>query len=335
MSTCSQMKRRMLSVHYGSGRLQPLVVLTVVLMISLCVTAECSAQDAKKKSPATTKTLVTKDGWPIRITYYESQQGKNASVVVLLHSKGGNQLVWQNGFAKALQNQGHAVITVDLRKHGKSKLPKAGGVGNDKKKGKKGKKTKKTGGDLNRSDYQRMVTQDLERVKKFIYTEHQKQNLNMRKLAIVAAEMSTPIAVNYALVDWLKKPYDDSSNPLFRTPRGQDVRALVLLSPEPSCPGVSTAKPIKALKNLNVAFLLCVGTNDKLHKRRAETLFKQLGGENQPAKKKRIYLKQYDVKLRGTDLIGKKIGTEPFIFAFLDQHLKQRQIAWRNRKSKL
>ncbi len=333
VQTISLMNRSMLSNPFGFCCLQ--LSAFVALVVVVCIQPECAAQESKKETePTTTKTLLAKDKWPIRITYYKSQAGKDAPVVVLLHSIGGNQLVWHNGFAEALQQQGYAVITFDFRKHGKSRPPKVSGDGKRTLRAKSD-KAKKAGQDLKKNDYERMVHFDLEAVKKFIYDQHQARNLNMRKLAIIATEMSTPIAVSFAWRDWLKKPYDDNPNPLFGTPRGQDVQALVLLSPTTSCPGVSTTQPIKFLRQRKISFLICVGSKDHLYRKTSKKLYKQLGGENQQEGKERVYLREYSVSLRGADLIGKNIKTEPFIFAFLDRHLKQRKIPWRDRKSPL
>src|SRR6185295_10309173 len=78
----------------------------------------------KKDKPVDDKTILSPaGGWPLRLTYYKSTEGKDASVVVLLHSKGESRLVWTapKGFAEQLNSKGFAVVAVDLRKHGQSK----------------------------------------------------------------------------------------------------------------------------------------------------------------------------------------------------------------------
>ena len=84
--------------------------------------AEVSAQAPGKR----TETLTTADGWSIPITYYESSEGKDASVVILLQGENENQLVWEkNGLAKQLQAKNFAVVTCDMRKHGDAKSGRA------------------------------------------------------------------------------------------------------------------------------------------------------------------------------------------------------------------
>ena len=215
------------------------------LAIGLClswllVTGERLPAQAKKKKPLAGPedvTFRTKDQKLLAGTYYASNQGKEAPVVVLLHMKGGNRLVWRI-LAPKLQQQGFAVITVDLRGHGQSK---GGSSTTAKKKAtkkkSKGKSKRRNVEDVNLrpQDYHAMVRLDLEAVKKFIYEQHQEQKLNMRKMGIVAAGMSSAVAVNFAARDWNKEPYEDGLGSA-RTPRGQDVRALVLLSPQPAGP---------------------------------------------------------------------------------------------------
>jgi len=294
-------------------------------------TAELMAQEASAVDKED-KTLRTRDGWPIHVTYYPSHRKQDASVVVLLHMKGGNRLVWtrKGGFAEALQKQGHAVIAVDLRKHGQSKKPALGAAGKKKSRGKKG------GADaLTRFDYARMVNGDLEAVKRFIYEEHQARKLNMRKLAIVGSGMSAPVAIHYTALDWQKKPHPDAPTLEARTPRGQDVQALVLLSPELNLPGMPTTRAVRFIRP-RVAFLICVGnsgTSARVPLRDARKLYKQLSPVKDPEKKTK-WINELDVPLQGTNLIGKSVGTEKLLISFLDRYIGKLNVSWRNRQSR-
>ncbi len=316
------------------GHRRRAVVWGIAALASLVLTAAAAPVQAQGTvAVVEKKTLTASDGWPIHITYYQSGEGKESGVVILLHQRGGNRLVWDTGFAKRLQDEGYAVITVDLRKHGESKSPTAAEPGVD--------TGSKRGGDANelsRIDYFQMAAADLEAVKDFLYKEHQAQKLNMRKTAIIAPEMSAPVAMNFAWKDWFKKPYDDAPTFAARTPRGQDIRAMVLLSPEDVVPGLSTGKPLLDLRNpaFGIAFLFCYGTKDRADRGGSRKMYQKVAGI--PQNKDRTYLKSYNYKLRGTELIGKKIRVEEHILAFLDKHLKQLNgptDVWRDRESKL
>ena len=48
-----------------------------------------------------------------------------------------------------------------------------------------------------------------------------------------------------------------------------------------------------------------------------------------------MYLKDYSTKLRGTDMLGRRLNVETNIINFLDKHLKKLPDAWQTRKSRL
>ena len=295
-------------------------VFSALALVMVCGTTVVWAQGAK---PATSQdqSLTTKDGAEIKITYFKSQAGQDAPVVVMLHGKGSNRLVWK-GYAEALQKVDFAVVTVDLRGHGESVSP-----------GDSGKKTDST---PKARDYALMIAGDMEAVKKFLYEEHQKKELNMNKLAIVAADMSTPVAIAYTELDWEKVPYDDAPTLALRTPRGQDVQALILLSPEVSAPGLVVTKSLNVLRNLGRPVLVCVGSKNGSDLSAAKKTYDQLSPKEPKEESLRyVYLEQYDTKFRGTDLIGKGFKVEQHMYNFLVKHLKEHKSEWRDRQSKL
>jgi hypothetical protein len=358
-------------VRYGACRRSVLSLLSLMVAGVLLAGHFAFAQenkDGKKEKPVDEKTVYsTADGWPLKLTYYKSTEGKDAAVVILLHPKNESRMVWtaKDGFAEMLHKRGFAVIALDLRKHGQSK-DKDGTSEEETKKSTtpaadKDKAAKKAAGgsELKPADNVAMIG-DVEAVKKMIYEEHQKGHLNMRKTAVVAPVMSAPIAVTFAANDWAKKPYDDASTPAARTPRGQDVQALVLLSPDSNLPGVVPHQAATALKSLPISSLVVVGKNDPADKEQAKKLFQQLGGD--PAKsgaakkvdakkekgkekeaegkeeKQRHYFIQLDAKLRGTDLLGKKLGLEDAMAGFLKENLQDLKgpfYEWRDRQSRL
>lgn len=335
----------------------------VVVGMVLCASWQVSAQDDKKEKPVESKTLQAADGWPLKITYYRSSEGKEAAAVILLHGKNENRLVWtgpkgSEGFAESLHKKGFAVITVDLRKHGQSKPGEEDSEPTAVKKDKAAKKS--SGSELKPGDYQAMVA-DMETIKKFIYEEHQKGHLNMRKTAIVAPGMSAAIAVVFATNDWAKTPYDDAPTLAARTPRGQDVQALVLLSPETNLPGVLSLQVAGGLKATPLASLVVVSKGDTQDKDQSKKLFAQLGGdtsktaapkkaepkkakekdkekEAEKEKEERHFFVELPGKLRGTELLGKRLGIEDAMLNFLKDHAQDRKGAayeWRDRQSRL
>lgn len=304
------------------------VMALAVSLACLAATNDGWAQ-AKKKANFEDKVLTTKDGVRINITYFPSAAGKNAPVAILLHGKGGNRVAWHTGvgqipgFAPALQTNDFAVVTVDLRGHGQNIASDGAAAANKKSDTQK----------LTARDYQAMVAGDMEAVKKFLFEEHQKEMLNMNKLAIVATDFSTAVALNYTELDWSKEPYDDAAVPAQRTPRGQDVRALVLISPDGTVPGLATNQAVARIRALQMPVMIGVGNKDSLDRNAAKKLSDLIAPK--ALDKPHVFFETYESKLRGLDLLNKNVGLEKQMYTFLDEHVKKTPGEWRNRKSPL
>ncbi len=301
-------------------------VFTFVSMTFLA-TSVLFAQTKETKGPPKPEeiTLTAQGGWPISITYYESSNAADSPVVVLLHGKGGSKRAWDHQFAPILQQNGYAVVSVDFRKHGKSQLTATETGGNKNQKADANAK-------LSSLDYKGMIALDMEAVWSFLYEEHQKKHLNIQKTAIIASDMSVPIALNYAVYDWSKIPYDDAPVLAAKTPKGQTVRSLILISPVSSITGVSSSRPTVTLKEplFGISFYVCAGAGDSLDRGTANKLFTQLSSAQDS--KERMYFKEYPGKLRGTDMLGKRLGLEIDILKFLDKHLKKLPGDWSDRR---
>jgi len=296
------------------------------LALLFCCAGAVLAQDSRHEV-----LLSAADGLPIHITYYpvsakESVTGTmNAPVVVLLHAGDESRLQWDKSsstgsnpsFPAKLQASGYAVITVDLRKHGESVI--------------KGKEEP-----VAAPDYEKMVLGDMVAVKNFLYEEHQAQRLNMNKLGIVGVGMSAPVAAAFAEYDWRQIPYDDSPTPQGRTPRGQDVRALVLISPEQNVAKVSASKSLQYLRNPNfkIALMIVVGAGDTQGQKPADQLFKVFTATNRGATW--VEMLTPDAKDRGIALLRKdpRLVYTP-VLKFLVANLKGLPFEWRDRKSRL
>ena len=293
--------------------------------ISVCglSTTVAFSQDDANKTEGVPGVVTAADGWDIHYTYWESPMGKEAPVVILLHGKGQARLIWKAlPLAKELAKKQFAVIAVDLRKHGESKAPENASI--------RAKSDK-----LTKDDYTGMVLGDLEAIKKFIYTEHQAQRLNMRKLGVVATGMSTALALNWAQWDWSKKAFDDAPVASARTPRGQDVQALVLISPVESLTGVGTIKATRFLRGTGISVLLLSSKKTAGENRSAAKMYTQLGGAQQNEKEKRIYNIGADIKLSGTNLLARQPQLQLGAQKFLEDHVMKHVAPWKDRESRL
>ena len=284
---------------------------------------------------ATVETLRSlNDGHPIVITYYpvkntaNSGSSENTPVVVLLHgSDNKGRILWDKAapgrgekvnFAQSLNDDGYAVISVDLRKFGDSKQP-----------------GDTTG--LRGDDWEKMATGDMFAVKAFIEQKHQAKELNMNKMAIIAAGPTATVAMNFAAADLTLPPYDDAPVLANKTPRGQDVRALVLLSPETSAGRLNANRALNVIRQPlgGIAMLVVSGAQDSLDKGQSKKTF-ELMEKAQGKNEKRVYMVSPALKDRELNLIGKvPEQVDNPIRNFLNKHVKEFPSAWRDRKNKV
>jgi hypothetical protein len=144
------------------------------------------------------------------------------------------------------------------------------------------------------------------------------------------------VAVNWALQDW-------TAPPLAIGKQGQDVKALVLISPRWSYSGLSFQGPMRfrPLKE-NVAWLLMYGAEDVKLKVDVERIRKQLERFHpqsaDPAAQARSQLQVigFASKLQGGTLIS-RLGAqaEPKIIEFLVNQVAKKQQPWTSRLTRL
>ncbi|MCA9061618.1 MAG: hypothetical protein KDA96_01085 [Planctomycetaceae bacterium] len=309
---------------FSWGRLVAMSVASVVVVCLMALPAVAQSE------PPGEQQVLNAGGWPIHISYFEasgSSSTKEAPVIILLAGAEGDaknvrtRRVWDKT-ALALQKAGYAVVSVDLRKHGDSKPAEATPA------------QMKVG----RIDYQAMVVEDLEAVKAFLLQQHQAEKLNIRKTGIVAARSSAMVAAGFAVSDWAKTPFPDAPRLEDRTPKGQDVRAILMLSPESAVPGLSGGQsPLAALKQLPVAVSIFASTKSKDERASAERIYKSVQLPGEQFKEVRKVLLTNDSG-SGEDFVeGNKADTtnKEIIQPFFDAQLKSLNEPWRTRESRL
>jgi len=287
-----------------------------------------SAQDGGRK-----EVLRAADGFPISITYYPFQDSKeapgataaNAPVVILIPGDKESRLLWdksssprdQDPFPLLLQKRGYAVITVDPRKHGESI------VNSDDR--------------IQSNDYPAMALSDMMAVKGFIFAEHQAERLNMAKTGIVGSGTGAAVAAAFTEFDWSRPPYDDAPLPIERTPRGQDVKALILVSPESSAGRIKTSAALRPLRGpaINLALQVIVGADDNADRRQATSIFDAFAPPSKGNdENSRVTLFKPEIKDRGIAMFRQKLPYA-YAFKFLEDNLKSMDIPWQDRRSRL
>ena len=210
-------------------------------------------------------TLETKDGVQIKATYYPSSSGKDAVPVVMLHDFKESRTVF-NGLARALQNpatdegKSHAVLTVDLRGHGESSTQVAPN----------GQSRELEPDRLGKQGFRAMVGYDMEAVRKFLVKQNDAGALNLNKLCLLGCGMGANVATSWSAVDW-------SAPTLASRKQGQDVKGLILVSPEWGYSGLPMLPPLKqpGVRD-KISMLIIYGKQDRRSEKDAETINKNL-----------------------------------------------------------
>lgn len=282
-------------------------------------------------APETVNLQAAVDGFPIRMSYYPARPDKNpnglenAPVVLFLHGEKSKRVEWDNGSAPRgqppipsyLNSQGYAVLVPDLRKHGDSIIE---GRADD---------------TVRPTDYPAMVAGDLVAIKRFLFEQHMARKLNMSKLAIVASDISVPVALAFAEADWKQPPFDDSPLMSERTPRGQDVRALVMISAKSKAGTLTAPTSMRFLASpqLGIAMLFIAGDQDKVALRDTTTLHQLAAAP--PKAEERVQLITVPSKDAGIPLLVKSPQTINGMLKFLEEKFAKQEIPWRDRRSRL
>lgn len=316
-----------------------LLCLALVVVLQPHITRHAAAQTEGQGPPPEVVTLATKDGVQLRATYFpaaarkDSPQAKQVTPVVLLHDfKSSRSVLTQLALklqAPAEAGADHplfAVVTVDLRAHGDStKLLSPDG----------------TQADLDASKLAKegllsMASLDMEAVRNFLVEKNDAGELNLNKLCLIGSGMGGSVAANWALQDW-------TAPPLAVGKQGQDVKAIVLISPRWSYMGLSMQVPMKfgPLKQ-NVAWLLMCGGQDAKVKTDLERIEKLLEKSHPTTDRggttHRVGLQVVELpsSLQGDKLFNKySQSIDDQAMAFLSENIAAKQQPWTNRRNRL
>ncbi len=270
----------------------------------------------------------TRDGVILKGTYYPSMGGKNAPVVVMLADEGKSRAVFKS-LAKSLQIPpkkselaSWAVLTVDLRAQGDSsrrRLPNGSteSLGRQK---------------VTPALLEARVAMDMEAIRGFLVDENDAGRLNLNRFAVVGVGMGTSIATNAAAYDWSMRQLNTGK-------QGQDIKALVSISPAWKFKGLGVLNALRQPGvQSEVAVLMMYGEKHRQSKNDAERIAKQLEearNEAEPSKGKfpTIYKAAADSKLTGSALL-KQSGDEgeELIARFLEQFVVEPEYNWMKRR---
>jgi pimeloyl-ACP methyl ester carboxylesterase len=309
--------------------------LALIFVLGVLLARSAAAQN-RAALPPEVISLATKDGVQLKCTYFPasvrkgSPQAKQTAPVVLLPDLKGTRAMFTS-LAERLQapaeGEGNrpsfAVMTVDLRGHGESTTQVAGGG-----------QTELDPARLTKNDLLAMVQFDMEAVRSFLVERNDAGELNLNKLCLIGSGLGASVAANWALKDW-------STPPLAIVKQGQDVKALVLISPRWSNNGLSMQMPMRFRPlTQNAAWMLTYGEKDKKVKEDSERIRKQLARFHPQTDDAKLRSGLLEVKLPSTlqaDTLLKQAGSavENQIVAFLIENVAIVQQPWTSRLDKL
>jgi pimeloyl-ACP methyl ester carboxylesterase len=318
--------------------LVPLRWVALVTAVALLPwSAPAAAAEDKPVKKATEETipkpedlvLQTGDGLELTLTYYASAKGKQTVPVVLLHMWKQSRNDYKD-LAPALQAMGYAVIVPDLRGHGDSTRLK--GARKD--------ETLKAA-TMPPQQFTAMVTRDMEAIKEFLWERNNAGELNIDKLCVVGAEMGASVALNFALADAVVQDRNRVLRSDYKL--GHFVKALVLISPEPSFRGlpIRAATAYPAVQR-DMAMLILVGKQDGKALKEAkgihdifEKYHPEPTGDNK-IDKKTLFFGKLDTSLQGTMLLDPKFNVSAIIADFIYRRLvkseESKEWTWKDRK---
>ena len=279
------------------------------------------ADDKKPKIPAPeTKKLTTKDGVSLSCRFYPGIHKKDAIPIMVVHGweERGSQYAT---LALSLQKRGHAVIVPDLRGHGlstKRKTPQGlATIRRDR---------------MNKQDLLSMVM-DLEACKSFLRQQNNEGLLNLEQLCLIGSDLGALIALEWAVRDW-------NAPRLPTLKQGQDVKALVLISPPQSFKGLTAQAAYTHPQVSRLSTLIITGkenTRAFSDARRIHNRFEKARDKLPKSQKESLYNYGCKTTKQGADLFAKGVDPNPLalISNFVRLRLEKRKadFPWSDRSN--
>jgi len=185
--------------------------------------------------------LETSDGVRIAAWHYPVAAGaKSVATVILVHDIEGSHNTLDH-LARSLQRAGCTVVAPDLRSHGASGVRGEGGPGPkaepDPRLLKKNDLETIAAAAGGRLREQSSVRGDIEAVRTWIKRHSDGSAVDIDRLCVVGSGLGATLAAMWTVADWNWQPTTTG-------PQGQQVRALVLVSPVWATKGVSMTGPL-------------------------------------------------------------------------------------------
>lgn len=222
-----------------------LFAFTFAAALPSTVCAQAPRNQTKPPPEPRKVSLPTKDGVELSGFYFGSNKGKEAIPVLVIHEWKGQKALYAKLYL-ALRNAGCAVLTLDYRGHGGSREYTD-------RSGKTQEFDLKT---MNKRHVGAIVKYDLDAAKKFLEKENNEGKLNLNALVVIGVRDGAVLAAGWSQRDW-------SFQPVGSRKQGQDVKALVLVSPKRLLKGVPIEGPLGTPALVSLPTMMVVGNGSE------------------------------------------------------------------------
>lgn len=263
-------------------------------------------------------TLTTRDGVSLRCTFYSAAEAKETVPFILVHDWGKSRgelhavALWMQQSLKL------TVIVPDLRGHGDSlqiqgldepiDLEKFKGRAVD------------------------SMVLDIEACKSFLLKQNNEGKLNIEQLGILGTGFGASLALKWSVQDWSVR-----NLPTFK--QGQDVKAMILVSPTRSFRGTTISQELKSLPILgNISTLTIVGRENSRSMSDAQRIHKTIERAWGDQSKEAAPFLAAETSLQSTELLKSRgTGVDQWIATFINRRLVQQgdRFLWTDRTSPL
>lgn len=271
-----------------SGWARRWVVCLALLLPAISVHGQATSPDRSEDpdlSPRTV-TLRTHDGLSLRSFYFPSAKGKRAIPVLLVHEWGGQGSPY-SGLVEAFREVGCAVLVPEYRGHG----------GSREQVDVRGNAVTLDPGAMRRFDALAVINADLEAARSFLKDENNEGRLNLNAMAVVGVGEGALLAAHWVIADW-RFPSVGAKK------QGQDVKALVMVSPQRNFMGIGIDPILRDPTFLGLPVMVMAGA-DSPEAGEAERIARQL--ESMKRRVGRGRALRFAQVMPGTNLSGPRL----------------------------
>lgn len=251
-------------------------------------------------------TLTARGGVALRAWYGPSDKGKEAVPVLIVHEWKGQGMPYA-GLVIALQKAGCAVLVPEYRGHGGSREYTD----------RRGRTREFNISTMGPRDVEAILAADLEAAKGFLKKENNEGKLNLNALTVIGVREGCILGAHWAMRDWRFPSVG-------RIKQGQDVKALVLVSPETNLKGLAVDPPLRDPALLRLPIMIVVGS-ESAEAAEARRLAKQIEGRKKRAGRgeaQGFEFKTVSTSLSGPALINEAESVVPSIVEFVNAQVE-------------